>query len=95
MNDIRNNLVRIRKEKGISQRELAKRVGMTQAAINHFETGKRNLNINSLYKLAAGLNVPVCDFFPKSDYPTTSSKQLCEYFTLELIYELERREKQE
>jgi len=53
---------RLRKAKGISQRELAAQVGKTGAYIAQLETGARkNPPMDVLKKLAKALDVPVAE----------------------------------
>lgn len=45
-------LYKYRKEKGITQRELAEKLGVTQPTITQYETGARKPDIVTLKKLA-------------------------------------------
>lgn len=56
-------LAEIRQEKGISQEELANRAGLHAVAITYIETGKRIPRLDTLYKLAKGLDAPITSFF--------------------------------
>ncbi|WP_418421740.1 helix-turn-helix domain-containing protein [Butyribacter intestini] len=56
-----------RKEKNITQKELADLTGMTQADISRIETGNSNPSIQTLQRLAAGLGMRVkLEFVPLS-----------------------------
>lgn len=57
------NLKRLRKDKGISQMELAEIVGMTFNFISDIETGKKWVSPESIEKFSESLNVPVYYFF--------------------------------
>ncbi|MCY1292458.1 helix-turn-helix protein [compost metagenome] len=46
----------LRKAGGVTQRELAEKVGLTQAAIGHYETGRRHPGLSEARKLVAALN---------------------------------------
>lgn len=46
-----------RASKGISQRVLAKRIGITQSALARFETGKINPTLSFLQKITSGLGL--------------------------------------
>lgn len=48
-----------RKCRGISQAELAARVGLRQSAINHFVRGRRIPSVDTLLKLADELNTSI------------------------------------
>lgn len=57
------NVARLRAERGISQSGLARMVEMNRSYINQFESGKQNISVDYLVKLADGLDVPVAEFF--------------------------------
>lgn len=48
-----------RKEKGITQEQLAKISGLSRSSIINFETGRRDPRVKDLKKIAHALNVPV------------------------------------
>lgn len=52
-------LVQARETKGLSQREAAKRSGLTQAQISKVETGSADLTVSSLTELARALDLEV------------------------------------
>jgi transcriptional regulator with XRE-family HTH domain len=54
------NLQKIRKEKNISQEELANELGFSQSYITKVETGTVNLSISHVVALAKRLKIPVC-----------------------------------
>jgi len=54
---LRNLLREARERKGLSQRELAKRVGVTKAAISHFETGRATPTLATFARLARVLGL--------------------------------------
>ena len=49
-------IYKYRKDQNMTQRELAKAVGITASAITQYETGARNPDIVTLKKLAAALH---------------------------------------
>ena len=53
----------LRKEKGLSQEELAERSGLNRPYISGIEKGKRNVSIETVEKLSQALHVPLRDFF--------------------------------
>ena len=57
------NLKKIRSEKGISQQELAKKIGVSQTAIYQWEKGTRTPKIDAIAKLANALAVPPIQLF--------------------------------
>jgi transcriptional regulator with XRE-family HTH domain len=55
-----------REELGITQQELAARLGCTQAALSNYELGKRRLYLANLEKIAAALGRPLSYFTERS-----------------------------
>ena len=53
------NLKRIRKEKGISQGDIVRSLGMDRAFISNIENGKTNPTLATITKLAKALGVSV------------------------------------
>lgn len=53
----------LRNKLGISQEELADRVGLDRTYITSVESGKRNISIINVEKLANCLNVSLAEFF--------------------------------
>jgi len=46
-----------RSQKGMSQRTLAKKIGITQSALARFETGRINPTLSFLQKITSGLGL--------------------------------------
>jgi len=61
--DIGYRLQAIRKAKGLSQRELAKRVSVTNSTISLIEQNKVSPSISSLKKVLDGIPISLADFF--------------------------------
>jgi transcriptional regulator with XRE-family HTH domain len=51
-----------REELGITQQELASRLGCTQAALSNYELGKRRLYLANLEQIATALGKPLSYF---------------------------------
>ena len=61
-------LIDARKAGGITQKELSKRTGITQADISKLENGSANPSVKTLKKLAKGLNMRLkIEFVPLTD----------------------------
>ena len=58
---------RLRLEKGLTQRELAKRAGLDVTYCSGIERGCRNLSLKSLEKVAKGLGCPISKTFEALD----------------------------
>jgi transcriptional regulator with XRE-family HTH domain len=54
-----NRIRELRDQKGISQEELAHRAGLSRTGMGFLETGKRWPRLDTLMKVAGGLNVTV------------------------------------
>ena len=64
INDIRRlNLKRILKEKGVSQAELARRIGVKPPYISSLMSGSQNIGGNTLIKICRALNVSEEEFY--------------------------------
>jgi transcriptional regulator with XRE-family HTH domain len=61
--DIGIRLQAVRKSKNLSQRELAKRVGVTNSTISLIEQNKVSPSISSLKKVLDGIPISLADFF--------------------------------
>ena len=51
-----------RKTKGLTQKQLADRLGVTQATVGQYETNKQPPKLSTLFKIATALGVSVSDF---------------------------------
>ena len=61
---IGENIRRIRKERGLTLKQLGDEVGMSEAYIRAYETGRRNPKLKSLEALANALHVNAFSDFP-------------------------------
>ncbi len=55
-------LLRLRKERGVTQAQLSERIGMAQSDISKVERGIRRLDVLELRTWLLGLNVTLADF---------------------------------
>lgn len=58
---------KILKEKGVTQRQLAKEVGMSYQMICMYATGKVDMGSKKLFKIAKYLNVPMEELIEEDD----------------------------
>jgi transcriptional regulator with XRE-family HTH domain len=58
---IGRNAARIRKERGLTQEQLAERSGLSQQYLSGLERGRRNPTIVTLYEIATALGVSHVD----------------------------------
>lgn len=61
------NVGRIRKRRGMTQEQLGWASGLHQTAVARIESGERRPNLETILKLAAGLEVPPAEFFDGID----------------------------
>lgn len=60
-------LAQIRKERGLTQREVAQAIGFRTSAVGNYETGIREPNASTLKKLAAVLKCTVDELLADDD----------------------------
>ena len=65
--DVGNRLQAVRKLKGLSQRELARRVGVTNSTISLIEQNRVSPSVGSLKKVLDGIPMSMADFFAADD----------------------------
>ena len=71
--DVGERLKHIRKQKGLSQRELAKRAGVTNSTISMIEKNSVSPSVGSLKKVLQGIPMPLVEFFAE-DAETDASQ---------------------
>lgn len=58
------NIKRVRKEKGMTQEQLAEKANVSRSLLNQLEAGKlKNTSINTLQKIADTLNCKITELF--------------------------------
>lgn len=57
--DIGRAIRTTRKERGLSQRDLAERAGVSHGAVGHYEAGRNDPNVQTLVRIARALGVGV------------------------------------
>lgn len=63
--EIRKNLIKYRKEKGISQKELANLLNINASSVSQWEIGKNSIDINNLFNICKILDVSFNDMLGK------------------------------
>jgi len=76
MNNILDNIDRIRRNKGYSQEYLASEIGMKQAGLSLVMSGERELKYKTLLQIANALQISVIDIitYPQKYYLEQESK---------------------
>jgi transcriptional regulator with XRE-family HTH domain len=62
--DIGTSLRSVRESRGVSLRELARRVGISASAISQIETGRSRPSVETLYGIVRELGIALDDLFP-------------------------------
>ncbi|MCL2579113.1 MAG: helix-turn-helix domain-containing protein [Oscillospiraceae bacterium] len=62
-----------RKERKMTQRQLAEKSGLIETTIRKYEAGTQTPKLNNLQKIAAALDCPVGDLFTFDDPPVPAS----------------------
>ena len=63
LDKLRKRIVKLRKEKGLTQASLAQAADIDRAALANIETGKRRPTVTTLYKISVALQVKVEEIF--------------------------------
>jgi transcriptional regulator with XRE-family HTH domain len=56
----------LRRERGLSQEELAFRAGLHRTYVSSVERGERNVALINIERLARALEIDMCDLFPRT-----------------------------
>src|SRR5215210_603228 len=66
-------LKELRRLRGISQRDLAEKAGLSTGTIAWLETRKHEPQPRTMRKIAAALGVEVADLYPEADFPLAAA----------------------
>jgi transcriptional regulator with XRE-family HTH domain len=61
---------KVRLEQGIKQKDLARRIGISQGALTNFELGRRKISLEWILKISRALEVPIGYFMEAVETPT-------------------------
>ena len=65
--DIINAMIKVRKERGLTQKQLSELTGISQADISRIENGTRNPSLEMIKRLATGMGMRLkLEFIPVS-----------------------------
>lgn len=84
--NVGENIKKIRKEKGLTQKELGIRLGVSQAAIGQFENTEANLKMETIKKIAEALEVDYTRLIIETPF-SSGSKEEREKMSLEELAE--------
>ena len=63
INDFAKRIKELRLQQGLSQEKFALQIGMDRTYYASVESGKRNISIQNIEKIANGLAIPISDIF--------------------------------
>lgn len=66
---VKNNVKKIRKHYGISDRAIAEKTGISKSQINRIENCLESPTLDKLYAIAKALNVKIKDLIVEPDEP--------------------------
>lgn len=96
---IAENLILYRKQRAISQEQMAKFLGITFQQVQKYERGHNRISASRLYQIAEYLKIPIADFFKGlPEYPKSPEDELLNednINTLRLYEELPTQEKKD
>ena len=61
--DFGNRIRELRKKTGLSQENFASKIGMDRTYYASVESGKRNISLNNIKKIADGLGISLSELF--------------------------------
>ena len=76
--EIRKNLIKYRKEKGISQKELAEKLNINASSVSQWEIGKNSIDINNLYNICKILDISFNDILGKYNNSKEENEEIRE-----------------
>ena len=74
---------KLRKEKGMTQKELAKKLGFSPSHLGQYENGYRNPKPSTVKKIADALEVPVSQIFEEVPEETETEKMLSDILVIQ------------
>lgn len=69
------SLAELRQQRGITQIEMAKILGIADSTLSQYETGQRTLPVNIAKKIAAILDVSIEDIFLPVKFTVSKTKK--------------------
>lgn len=72
---IKNNIKEIRKKKGLTQQQLADKIGISQVHLGRLETNARSMDLEQVEKIANALGVKPFEILPQEWQPEDISPE--------------------
>ncbi|MBQ8814102.1 MAG: helix-turn-helix transcriptional regulator [Lachnospiraceae bacterium] len=70
------NIKNFRKLRGLTQKELAQKIGVAEITLRQYENNKREPRIETIQKIASALNVRLVDIVDAADFQKLISKEV-------------------
>lgn len=64
---MKNNIKKYRQEKGLTQKELAGKINISERALQNYENGERTPNVITAQRIASALGEEIQNIFPISE----------------------------
>ena len=65
-----SRLRRLRKERGLTQAELARQIGIQQSDLSRMEKGEYRVSLDNLFKILGAFDLDLADFFEEKRSPS-------------------------
>ena len=92
--DIGNKIKNLRKERGLTQSNLAEILNITYQQVQKYESGRSNINISKLIEICKALKIPITFFFSQTESDKIAdSGNKNEYNTGKTVYISKEEEK--
>ena len=65
----------LRKERGLTQAELARQIGIQQSDLSRMEKGEYRVSLDKLFKILGVFDLDLADFFNEESSPTQGTQQ--------------------
>jgi transcriptional regulator with XRE-family HTH domain len=73
---IGSRLRKLRKERGLTQAELARQIGIQQSDLSRMEQGEYRVSLDNLFKMLAVFDLELADFFGTHQKPSDAQQPL-------------------
>ena len=85
---IGSRLRRLRKERNLTQAELARQIGIQQSDLSRMEKGEYRVSLDNLFKILAVFDVQIADFFGARPRPETAVQRPLSHEDMQLLHML-------
>jgi transcriptional regulator with XRE-family HTH domain len=72
---IGSRLRRLRKERGLTQADLARQIGIQQSDLSRMEKGEYRVSLDNLFKILGVFDLDLADFFGESEVTSEQERQ--------------------